>query len=146
MQLVQKAKEIWCFCKEKHSGSSVRVVFITMGSWFHAYSHFGSAFDAEPQDHLFQCACFAGVSLLFEQKLVKAHSNGHSSSQEHFRIHYFSFDQPYLCSPSNLCLTDECISVMNIWEYHNLCVWQFSKWKRKTLWEELLGSHFAAQL
>lgn len=34
--------------KEKHSGNSMRVVFITVGSGFHAYSQFDSAFDVGP--------------------------------------------------------------------------------------------------
>lgn len=36
-----------------------------------------------------------------------------------------------LCS--NLCLTDECVSITNIWECRNLCMWQSSKWRRKTV-------------
>jgi len=80
----------------------MRVMFVTTGSGFHAHSQFYSAFYIELLYHFFQYIYFAGISYLFKQKLTKCFGSSHGSSQEHFLIHYFYFDQLYLSSPSDL--------------------------------------------
>lgn len=105
----------------------------TVGSGVPAYNQLDSAFDGEPQFHFINVFILLRFHIfLNRKKLTTCFGSGCDSTHEHFPIHYFSFDQLCLSSP-NLCLTDECVSIMNVGECRNLCMWQSSKWRRKTV-------------
>lgn len=75
-----------------------------MSSGVSACSQFDSAFDVEPQfPFIGVFVYFAEISWLFKQKPTTCFGSGCDRTHEHFLVHYFSFDQLCLSSPSHLC-------------------------------------------